>query len=264
MRLIVGQLATTTKALWLLCATGQAALIATLIAHKSFRVYPAFFAYIMTSLMQAVVLLMVFLAWGFNSPVSSRAAWVTQYVVVCVRALAVAEVSRHLLSRFVGIWALAGRILRGAAAVVLYALIAASQRGAGLGAAEASLELAIAGGIVGLLLFARYYQVPLKPPVRALAAGLCFYSCISALNDMILERWFLPYASLWNLLGMATFLGCLSVWMWAFRKPVSPPKAGVAALDGSVYRSISPEINLKLLQLNEQLSRFWRAEAPRT
>jgi hypothetical protein len=70
-------------------------------------------------------------------------------------------------------------------------------------------------------------------------------------------------ASLWNPMSMATFLGCLSVWMWAFRKPVSLPSAAVAALDGATYRSISPEINLKLLQLNHQLGRFWRAEAPR-
>jgi hypothetical protein len=50
------------------------------------------------------------------------------------------------------------------------------------------IELATAAVIVLLLLFARYYDIVVEPPLRLLAAGLCMYSCVSVLNDTILER----------------------------------------------------------------------------
>jgi hypothetical protein len=115
-----------------------------------------------------------------------------------------------------------------------------------------------------LLLFARYYDVAVKPPLRLLAMWLCLYSCVAALNDAILERWLNKYVSLWNSLDMAAFLACLLLWTWAFRK--SPPQ-GVAAplfLNRSVYLNLIPEMNLRLRSLNEQLIEFWRLEAPRT
>jgi hypothetical protein len=117
---------------------------------------------------------------------------------------------------------------------------------------------------VTLLLFARYYDVAVSPPLRLLAVGLCFYSCVSALNDAILERWLNRYVSLWNALGMTAFLACLLLWSWAFRRPA--PQAAAAPLfsSGSVYLNLIPEMNLRLRSLNEQLIEFWRLEAPRT
>src|SRR5260370_30718480 len=93
------------------------------------------------------------------------------------------------------------------------------------------------------LLFARYYDIVVGPPLRLLAAGLCVYSCVSVLNDTILERWLTRYVYLWNALGMVAFLSCLLLWSWAFRKSGPQAIAAPLFLDCSVYLKIIPEMN---------------------
>jgi hypothetical protein len=129
--------------------------------------------------------------------------------------------------------------------------------------AEVGLELASAAVIVTLLLFARYYEIAVSPALRLLAIGLCTYSCISVLNDAILERWLADYVSLWNAFGMIAFLVCLFLWGWAFRKPLRMASPAPLFLDGSVYQNLVPEVNWRLRSLNEQLVQLWRLEAPR-
>jgi hypothetical protein len=63
------------------------------------------------------------------------------------------------------------------------------------------------------------------------------------------------------LLGAFAFLASLSLWTWALRKPQSQTESVEILLPRGVYQSLTPEINLRLRLLNEQLSRFWPAEA---
>ncbi len=172
----------------------------------------------------------------------------------------------YILGRFRGVWILARWILLASGATVLfYALIAAfHQWRLLLNTAEMGIELATAAVIVLLLLFARYYDIVVEPPLRLLAAGLCMYSCVSVLNDTILERWLTRYVYLWNALGMVAFLSCLLLWSWAFRKSAPQAIADPLFLDRSVYLKIIPEMNWRLRLLNERLIQFWRLEAPRT
>jgi hypothetical protein len=131
-----------------------------------------------------------------------------------------------------------------------------------LNTVELGLELAIAAVIVALLLFARYYGIAVNSALRLLAIGLCGYSCVSVLNDTILERWLLQYVSVWNALGMLAFLACLLLWIWAFRKSV--PEVATAALfpDGSIYRTLVPEVNWRLRSLDQELMQLWRLGTP--
>jgi hypothetical protein len=204
--------------------------------------------------------------WGFSSSVAWRVGWATQFLVLGARAFAVAELCRNILGRFRGVWILARWILLASGATVLfYALIAAfHQWRLLLNTAEMGIELATATVIVLLLLFARYYDIVVEPPLRLLATGFCVYSCFSALNDTILARWLTRYVSLWNVLGMVAFLSCLLLWSWAFRKSAPQAIADPLFLDRSVYLKIIPEMNWRLRSLNERLIQFWRLEAPRT
>jgi hypothetical protein len=254
-----------TQGLWAATAIAQILLLCLLIARRNVSSYPAFSAYIFMTLAQSALIFVAIKGWGFSSSVSWRIGWATQSVVLGARAFAVAELCRHVLGRFRGVWILARWILLACGVLVLlYGLVAAShQWQLVLNTTELGLELAVAAVIVMLLLFARYYEVIVAPPLRWLATGLCVYSCISVLNDTILERWLSRYVSLWNVFGIAAFLACLLLWTWAFRQAV-PQTAADPLLDRSVYLKIVPEVNWRLRELNEQLIRFWDLKAPRT
>jgi hypothetical protein len=251
------------QALWALNAAGEIVLLTLLVVRKNYRVYPAFFFYLVLNLTMGFLALLVYDRWGFNSVIAWRIFWLTLGVVICARALAVAEICRHLLARYRGVWALAWRILLLSAALAsCYSILAARHDWRlALPSADRGLELSIATAIVALLLFARYYEVKVEPVVRSLAVGFGLYSCFAVLNNTVLERWLYDYSALWNLLGMLAFLASLSIWSWALRHSQSEAQAKEILLPSGIYQAIAPEINLRLRLFNEQLSRFWKVEA---
>jgi hypothetical protein len=255
-----------TKWTWAMTAIAQALLLCLLVARRNANIYPAFTAYIFMTLAQSGLLYVAIRGSGFSSLTSYRIGWATQSVVMGARAFAVAELCRQVLGRFRGVWLLARWILLiCGTAVLLYALLAANhQLKLLLSTAELGLELAAAAVIVTLLLFARYYDIVVARPVRLLAIGLCLYSCVSVLNDAILERWVSRYITLWNQSGMVAFLGCLLLWAWAFRHS-APQRAAIPMfVDGTVYVNTIPEMNWRLRSLNEQLMQFWPQGSSRT
>ena len=129
--------------------------------------------------------------------------------------------------------------------------------------ADRGLELTIAVAIVTLFLFVRYYEIEVEPAARSLAIGFLIYSCFSVLNNTILENWMHRYATLWNVLNTFAFMASLLLWMWALRATQPPTAAAPELLSDSVYRTLAPEISLRLKALNEHLSQWWYAEAKR-
>jgi hypothetical protein len=251
------------QALWALNSVGEAVLLTVVVVRKNYRSYPAFSFYLLVDLTMGATAFFVYRLWGFDSATAYRIAWGTHGIVLFARALAVAEVCRLLLSRYRGVWALAWRILLLCAALVLcYSILAARHDwGLALLTADRGLGLSIATVIVVLLLFARYYDVKVEPVVRSLAIGFCLYSCFVVLNNTVLERWLHDYSALWNLIGMLAFLASLSVWTSALRHSRSQSQTKEILLPSGIYQAIAPEINFRLRSLNEELSRFWPAEA---
>src|SRR5229473_183814 len=254
------------QALWALNSAGEVVLLTLLVVRKNYRSYPAFSLYLLVDLTMGATAFFVYRLWGFDSATAYRIAWGAQAIVLFARALAVAEVCRHLLSRYRGVWALAWRfLLLCAVAVLSYSTLAARHDwGLALLTADRGLELSIATVIVVLLLFARYYEVKVEPVVRSLAVGFCLYSCSAVLNNTVLESWLHDYSAFWNMLGMLAFLASLSIWSWALRHSQSEAQAKQILLPSGIYQVIAPEINLRLRLFNEQLSRFWKVEAGRS
>src|SRR5258707_3129638 len=142
------------------------------------------------TLAQSGLLFVAIKRWGFSSSVAWRIGWATQFLVLGARAFAVAELCRHILGRFRGVWILARWILLASGATVLfYALIAAfHQWRLLLNTAEMGIELAAAAVIVLLLLFAPYFDIVVESPPRFLGARPFMYSCLSVLDDTNLPR----------------------------------------------------------------------------
>jgi hypothetical protein len=234
-----------------------------LIVRRDYRVYPAFSSYILVNLIQALLLFLGTYRWRLSTFALWLMGSLTQSIVLIARALAVAEICCRLLSRYSGVWALARRVLLLLAGIVfIYSiLLARHDWRLVFQSAHRAMELSIASIIVTLLIFVRHYDVETSPTDRSLAIGFCLYSCFAVLNITLLERFLDDYADLWNLLGAFAFLASLSLWTWTLRKPQSQTEPRQILLPSGIYQSLTPEINLRLRLLNEQLSRFWPAEA---
>jgi hypothetical protein len=253
------------QVMWAVNTAAGAVLLLLLGVRKNYRAYPAFTFYIFVNLALGILLFMAYRRWGFSSTASWLSAWGLQAVAVCARALAVFELCKHMLSRYAGIWALAQRILLVCAGLVLlYSSLAARyQWELALSSADRGLELSIASVIVVLFLFARYYGVRVEGIDRSLAIGFCLYACFSALNDTILERYLYRYATLWSLLHVLSFFASLFLWSWALRKSRTETAAQESLLPLGVYQSVTPQVNMRLRLLNDQLYKIWKPEVTR-
>src|SRR5258708_33276481 len=108
-----------TEWLWPVTAIGQALLLCLLVARKNASSYKAFSVYIFMTLAQSGLLFVAIRRWGFSSSVGWRIVWATQFLVLGARAFAVAELCRHILGRFRGVWLLARWILLSSGRTVL-------------------------------------------------------------------------------------------------------------------------------------------------
>jgi hypothetical protein len=250
-------------AAWALTTALELALFVLFVRRKFGRTYPAFFAYLVSVILQSMAVAALYRTPNLNKLTFWLIAWGTQGVVVLMRSLAVVELSRRVLRRYIGIWALARRLFLGVAAVVIAYDLALSKsdwqwmilngvRG---------LELAMAAVIVTMLLFARYYRVAVNPLQRALAVGLCLYSAFYVINYSVLERILQQFAVLWNFLGMFAFIASLLVWinganLYAEAEEVAAPPA----IPAELYGKLSAEVNSRLILLNRQLIQFLRLE----
>lgn len=252
------------NALWAVSLSTQLVLLALIVARRNYRALPVFFVYMLFVLSQNFSFL-VYRKFGFLSREAYLFYWVSEGIVLSVRAAVVAEMSRRVLGRFRGIWALSWRILLAIASLVVLYSFAASDKRLDIVVANAqrSLELAIAAALVALLQFARYYEVEIDLPDRLLVLGLCFYSCIVVVNNTILERFLSSYVSVWNLLGLTAFLACMLLWTWAVRKPLPSALGTVPLLSDDVYWSVMPGMNMRLRSLNEHLSELFKVSGRR-
>jgi len=259
----MAEIVTIEKALWALSVLLTAGLFALLLYRKNYRVYPYFFTYVLITLMQSPVLLATYRVWGFDSPASTNIAWGVQGLVIAARALAVAEICRRVMGMYRGIWALAWRMLLAIAGLVLlYSWAVARPRWqAAILNSDRGIELAIAGVIVMVFLFAQHYEIEVAPADRYLAIGFLLFSCFTVLNNTLLEGWLERYETLWNLFGTLAFMASLLLWIWAVRETQEEGSWQPEMLPGVAYCTLAPEINLRLKTLNEELGKFWYAEA---
>jgi hypothetical protein len=62
---------------------------------------------------------------------------------------------------------------------------------------------------------------------------------------------------------MLAFLASLILWTWALRKSQTETAAQEHLLPLGIYQSVTPQINLRLRLLNDQLDKIWKQEVTR-
>lgn len=244
---------------WALTTLTELVLIVYLVRRKLFRSHPVFSAYILGAILQSVLMVATYAIWGTQSSRAWLVFWLSQLVMEIARFAAMVEVARRVLSPFSGIWALGRRVLLLAAGSVLvytallsreywYKLPLNVDRGVGLvGAAM----------IVTLLLFARYYGLPMDHLDRSLCIGFCLYSSFCVINDSLYDKWLLDYLNLWSFLGVLTYLASLLLWLGAARAySETAPARDPVIVPKELYGKLSTELNVRLRLLNEHLNQL--------
>jgi len=262
---VLSALPTLDLALWAATTLVTVILLGLILARRLELKFPFLTAYLGVNLLQTAVQLSLYEIFGFQSDVTYAVAWALQAVVILARALATGEFCYALLGRYLGVWALAKRILLYSAVMVLALSIYFGRSGFryGVMTLEIASEAFIATLVVGTFLFARYYQAEMQRNLVLLGIGLALNSCIKILNDAVLTRYFRAYDGLWNEVAMTTFAVVLLVWIGAMRatSAVHVPKPELASAD--LYRTLAPQMNRRLQELNEHLIHLWKLEQPK-
>jgi hypothetical protein len=263
MRLVVSGLANWQQWLWALNVGAQAGLCYLIVRRGTYKCLSFLFFYLISDLGRSAVIFASYQHWGYSSWASYIVAWSSQAVVVAARGMAVAEVCKNCLQEYKGIWALGWRILAGAGAVVVsYAAVVtlvAKNKSFLLAvartvlAADRGLELALIAVLLSLLVFARYYRVPLGRPHKALAVGFGLFSSVAVLNDSVLSVFLRRYISVWNGIETSSYFVVLVVWLRVFYKLVPAPSPVPVLIPQTLYQELAPRFNYRLRLLNDRL-----------
>jgi len=251
---------------WILTTALELLLLFYLLRQRLYRIHTAFFVYILATVFQSAVVASTYRYWGANSVQAWNVAWGSQGVVVCARWLAVAEIARRVLANYGGIWGMARRILIVLTLCVLaYSIMSSKSLWSQIVLnADRAVELCMASFIVVMLLFVRYYRLPMMNLERMLAIGFCLYSCFYVINDSIDETWRSPFGGLWNYLEITTFLATLALWISAVRQ--APEPLAVAAqtpLSPESYGELSQKLNSRLHSINNRLEHLFQSKDSR-
>jgi hypothetical protein len=262
---VLAQLPVFTLVTWGLAILLTLALLARMIALGQHRVYPLFTIYLACNLFQAAIIGYLYQWFGFASMRAYRIAWTTQAFAVVARAFAATEVGHQILGKFKGVWAMSARVLLVCGVLVLCAALYFGRNGYQFAVItiEMGLESLIATWIVGLFCFARYYEVQIATATGLLGLGLGLNSCFRILNDVVFERFMKSYLTAWNHASLLVFVAILLIWIGALRKPVPAQVSELQLSAGHEYEALMPQVNGRLMELNDQLSRLWHTESTR-
>ncbi len=254
--------------LWAIEVIVQLTVLSLVVAKRHIHTLPLFSLYIALNLCQAAFLFFVYSQYGFTSPTARQLSWPSEQVILTAQALAAAEVLYRVLRHYAGIWALAWRLIAAAAFIVIcYALVSAKLSPHWtLLIANRGFHLTFAVALISCLLLVRFYAIPIDPLYKALMGGFCVLSCTIVVDNTLFQALFLrqfPNSGvIWNSLVMVVFIGVQMVWALALRHPVRVDDQP-ALLPPDTYDRLSPDVNSRLRDLNDVLSRFLRLQVLR-
>jgi len=246
--------------LWIVSTVLQLAVCGLVLRGGLYLRLPAFSAYVWLNLLTLALVWWAYLRLGYSS--MFYIGWAAFGVALLARGLVVGELCRRVLRLYRGVWALAWRLLVGAAMLLLvYAGLAAYGTRDRLETffmtAERGMELAAAIVLLLLLVISSYYRIPVPMLEGMLALGLGVWSLLQVVNNVALLLWPNYYA--WgSAVKMVSFQLVLLIWIAALRKPVLHEAPAPALLPQTVYDELAPQTNLRLRLLNERLLEIFK------
>lgn len=196
--------------------------------------------------------------WGLASKQAFWTYWTTQTVLIVLRGSIVFEICRYVLAPYTGVWRLTrGILIFVAGLVIVSALFTSEQQGPypvriGI-AAERGLELAILGVLLFALAFCRYYRVPVDRPSGLLALGIGLFAAIQVVNNTFFTHWFKAYSPYWAEIRVDAYLFTLAIWIAALWRPLPAREERPVMLEPATYSKLTPEISVRLRELNARL-----------
>lgn len=251
---------------WAVTTALELALVFLLFRRKAIANYPLFTSYLISTILQSAGVTQLHRMPGLDRWTAWELAWGTQAVVTIMRSLAIVELAGKVVGAYSGIWLLGKRLLLFVALCVLgYALVLSrGQWQWFLMNGVRGFELAAAAVIVTMLLFARFYSLPIRPLPRALAIGFCLYSSFYVIDYSLLEKIVQQYGDFWNFLSIVTFMASLLLWIGAAARYVAAnDEIKPATIPPELYGKLSSEVNLRLHLLNRQLMLLLHSEERR-
>ena len=259
----------------------QAVLSGFVFSRKAQRVLPLFATYVSVLLISSTCVFFVYLYFGITTPAAYFSFWISAYFYAAAFGLAIAELCRHGLRNYSGIWALVWRVLAGLAAVlVIRAAIDAWGQPHGFAIFGATFLRDFAFGsiviLATLLLIRDYYGLVLDPVRRLIAVGMCFTCAVDAIGYTVFRNllagylyplfmtsqralWpaLAPYdrrvADIWSTVHLTSFMISMGIWCYALRKPLPVASADPVFFPAAVYQKISPAVNERLALFNSRL-----------
>jgi len=254
---------------WAFSVAAQLTVMVVLIGKEQFRKLQFFTFFVALNLSQALFLFLLICFHQSGAPKYIYMAWGSQAIILVAQAFATTEILRLVLGPYQAIWTLGWRLILATSLVDLFFVLALfkGDMAWALMEADRGYHFIFATAVIACLFLFRHYRVPISTVYKTLLAGFCFYSCVEILINTILKNIFtsgsVRYEALWQIVTMGTFTVMQVAWAVVLRKPLPAQQAVVKSLPPAVYDRISPEINLGLRQLNDQLGKFWKVEAPR-
>lgn len=266
----------------LVSLSSQSVLFGFVLARKAYRVLPLFASFVSVTLFSSLCVFFTFLYAGFESSPSYYGFWLSLFLFVTTRSLAIGELCRYELRDYRGIWALAWRLLAALSALfVAHALIDAWGQPNGIAIywtcfardfAFASIFI-----LAVLLLFRKYYGIGLDHLSRLIAIGIfltCFVDAIG--NTIVLNRlegallpWFLESQravwpsmeplvrrldDIWSTVHLGAFVISVGIWCHALRQPLRAQNESKELLPRGAYERISGAISIRLATFNDRLA----------
>jgi hypothetical protein len=250
--------------------------------RSAHRLLPLLATFVCAVLASTIYLVLMTLYFGFDSSALYFAYWVSVFLFVTTRSLAIAELCRYGLRSYRGIWALVWRVLT-VLSIFLVAHAAISAWGQPNGVAiywtSFARDFALASIIIlaVLFLFRHYYGLALDTLPRLIAIGMCFTCAVDTIGNTILLNlqkgylfpWFLPSQKalwpsmeplvrrvndIWSTVHLLAFMISMGIWSYALRKPLLEPMESPELLPVEVYRELSPAINMRLATFNDRMA----------